>query len=567
MAAASAALCPPAFVLSATSAPGADPVTTLTDAKGNVSQDDRDEAARRLLARHTDEARKILRDTLVSPDIGGELAVARSLEQDPNPDPAFIDPLFPLLLNRDLAAAAGRALAGYKGNTTVMTRLIDRATSPRNSPEFSRIAAIRAIGTMPERRAAAALMQLLTSGEESGAIHKAAAEALVEMTGLEQNGSDPTRWNAWWAGQQDRTDSDFRQDINAHQEARLDRLQAHVRSLDTETESILRDQYHAADNDQKTAMALRFLHSTAPEIREIGTRLVNDDVTEGRQPTAAELARLRDMVSDSSPDVRRAVADIITKLNDPESLDVLLVQLQVEPDPRVRGAIATALGPMRDLRAVPTLVKLLNDDSLSTAEDAARALSQAATGPLANDAALARTTAEALRNAVLARAKTPGTEDFCASCIEAIAPLHQPQIVQELADAKLMNSQGKAVRQAMVLAMGELRDPKFADPIVDALNDPDDDVQRQAIASLGMNPAAGAYAQNVGNILRSDSGRKDAVREEAWRFMASIFPQLKEEQLESWAQQFAGDPARHIVVLQALSDKQKAAGKLEDLAT
>ena len=551
----------------------ADPATMLADPNKSFTRDQRAEAARRLLSQHTDESKTTLRNALISPDIDGQYAVAQALANDPDPDPSFIDPLFPLLNNSKLATIAGRALSGYKGVPSVLSRLIDTAAR-RGIQEFTRIAAIRAIGSMPERRAAAQLITLLTAPEETSAVHEAAADALVEMTGLDQNGRDPARWNDWWKGQQNQTDAAFRQDIITRHEARLDRQTSHLRSLAAEIDQILSDQYNAADLEQRHAMALKFLNSSEPEIRSIGTRLISNDVLVGQLPSSAELSRLRDMVSDSSPVVRKAVADTISRLNDPASLDALLNQLRTEPDPTVRAEIAIALGPIHDpnLRAIPILIKLLDDDSLPTAEAAARALAIRANGPLANDVALSRKTAEALRDTALKRASTPGAQDLVASCIAAIAPLHQPDIIRQLQNAKMLNfdNEGKGVRGAMEIAIGELRDPGFADSINRVMqDDPDEDVQRQAIEALAKNPDAPKYAQNVGDLLKPEAARKQSVRDAAWQFLRDVFPKLTEQQLAAWEQRFKDDPQRNIVLLQIIADKEKAGGdsRLPDLAT
>ena len=544
-----------------------DPITVLANANKQYTQSQRDEAAKRLLSRHTDVAHKVLRDTLISPDIGGELAVARSLEEDADPNTDFIDPLFAAFNNRELATAVGRALAGFKSNPEVLTRLIDYAVR-HTTPENTRLAAIRAIGTLPEKRAAATLLGLLESPDENNVIHAEAADALVTMTGLDQNGRDPSRWKDWWDGQRPLSDTDFRQSINAHQEARLDRLTAHLAGLKTEIEAILQDQYRAATPERRNELALKSLQSSEPEIRAIGTSLLLLGAIEGSPPSSEELIQLRDMVADSSPTVRRAAARTISSLNDTASLEALLTQLQTEPDASVKAAIAAALGPMHDLRAVDALLKLLDDNSLPAATAAADALGDLGRGPLGNDATLKLKAAQALRDTVRNRAGQTGSDDLRAACIEAIAPLHEPEIVRELEEDKLLNPsrEGKGVRGAMVVAIGELRDPKLADFLVGELNnDSDEDVQRLSILELGKNPAAAQDAQVVGDLLR-DPSRRPSVVDAAWQFMVGIFPQLKEGQLLGWAQQFINDPQRRIIVNQVLADKQNAAGHLDDMA-
>ena len=91
-------------------------------------------------------------------------------------------------------------------------------------------------------------------------------------------------------------------------------------------------------------------------------------------------------------------------------------------------------------------------------------------------------------------------------------------------------------------------------------------MQREAIDALQQNPAAPDYVQDVGDLLRPEAARKDLVREKAWRYLVSVFPKLKEEQLATWENRFKDDPKRSIVILQDIADKQKAAGEDSDNA-
>jgi HEAT repeat protein len=536
----------------------------LTGTGPEISQAQRDEAARRLLSRQTAEARRVLRDALVRPDWAGQLAAARALDEEANPDPLFIDPLFPLLEeSADLATAGGRALEGYKSNTTVLTRLIDYATARHKYLEFTHLAAIHAIGAFPEKRAADALMRLLDSPDVSASIHKAAADALTNLTGLVQNGDDAARWGKWWEGVRNTPDAQFRTDIEAALAAQLVRQEAHFNALVDATDRLLTDEYHHTKSQaERQDLMMTFLSSPEPEIRKLGARLLSADVVGGNPLSDAELQRLRDMIADSDPGVRGAVVDAISKINDPAALDELLNQLKVEPDPTVRAAIAKALGPIQNLRAVDTLINLLGDDSLPTAEAAAQALGQLASGPLPSDPKLARKTALALKATILAKSNTPGTGDLRADCIEALAALQQPDIIQDLLAHKLMDpgkEESFRVRKAMLMAVGDLNDPNAASLIVTGLGDPSVDVQRQAILSLETNPAAPDYADIVGRLLQPNASPDDSVREEAWKFLQDVFPRLNEAQLEQWQDRLRDRPERQLLALEALADKQTAA--------
>jgi HEAT repeat protein len=547
-----------------------DAVAVLTSPTAQVSQSQRDEAAQRLLSRHTNEARQSLRDALISQNELAQLAVARALAMNPDADTSFIDPLFRLLDVAKIAPAAGRALAGYKTDGDVLARLIDRA-SGRTTPRATREAAIHAIGAFPEKRAAAVLVQMLESPDELPAIHSAAAQALTSLTGLAENGEDPTRWKKWWDSVRSTSDSQFRTQVNATQAATMDRLNARYDGLVASVQSLLRDEYEHKTKSpaERQELMLALLHSPEPEVRKIGTTLLAEDVEAGNPISPEELTQLRDLIADSDPSVRRAVADTIKNINDPDALDALLNQLAVEPDPTVRAKIAAALGPIHDLRAVPTLVKLLSDDSLDTAKAAAESLGDLAQDKLPTDPVLSQQAADALKNAAIAREGTPGSDDFRAACINALAPLKNSQVVAELLDHKLDNSgkeESPGVRSAMIAAMGELNDPKLNARIVVALNDYSPAVQKQAIDALKESREAASEAGPVGDLVKFDPARGQEVSDEAWIFMQSIFPSLNERQLSDWVNKLQGDPSRQLIALQALKQKQQNPSQQSELA-
>ena len=97
------------------------------------------------------------------------------------------------------------------------------------------------------------------------------------------------------------------------------------------------------------------------------------------------------MVGDSSSTVRVEVAQALFLLNDAQAFDALLEQLAREDDADVAHGAGRALVPMRDVRVVEPLLKLLRDPSLAVAEVAARGLSDSNLAPLIQkDPALAR---------------------------------------------------------------------------------------------------------------------------------------------------------------------------------
>ncbi len=275
----------------------------------SASQTKRDEAARRLVSRQSPEARAVLQNTLVDVgNRGGQLAVARALATDPQPDPAFITPLNALLgPDKNLTEAAAAALANFKASPELLGLLTSFATATSKF-EPSRIAVIKALGTLADKRAAATLAEILANETETQTIHNAAADALADMTGLRQNGRDVQRWLQWWETEKAQSEAQWREAMLNNRATRYDQLQQRHAALTDEVENILTDQYETSLESRKPERLMRYLTSPQPEIRMIGARIIYNDTIENRAIPPVARAQLRQMVGDSSPEVRLEVA-------------------------------------------------------------------------------------------------------------------------------------------------------------------------------------------------------------------------------------------------------------------
>src|SRR5205807_1031405 len=89
----------------------------------------------------------------------------------------------------------------------------------RQQRESTRVSAIRAVGTMADKLAARALVDLVGSDAESPAVRGGAAAALADMTGSSAaavtaaNPGDPNPWQRWWAANKDKDDTTFERDL------------------------------------------------------------------------------------------------------------------------------------------------------------------------------------------------------------------------------------------------------------------------------------------------------------------------------------------------------------------
>ena len=384
---------------------------------------------------------------------------------------------------------------------------------------------------------------------------------LQGLTARPEVGTTAAAWRAWWGANAAKADADLRADLLADRAVRAERTRRRLAGLQAEGRRLVQQQYRAAAPDARGRLLVGFLGSPEPSVREAGAEIALDEMrTVGVLPDPAR-DRLRDLVADSDPGVRRTVARALAAINDPRALPGLLDQLSREPDPTVRAAIAGAIAPVRDARAVPALVGLLGDPSPEVAVAAAGALQAVAPAVRDADPQLAGRVGEALRAALVDRPEDAVRQ----AAAEALAPLRQPQLIPALRDALTNRKTAAPVRRASVEALGAFGNPQLADTFVQALGDADPAVRVAAARALaGSADNFGSYAESLYRRLDPAAEPDEKVRDEAWRALQSLFPAAPRQQLAAWPDRFKDDPRRRLVVLQALAEQYARAGESRD---
>jgi HEAT repeat protein len=541
-----------------------DPATVL---RGNSStQAERDEAARRLVQKPTPAARAVLLAALQDlANRPGQIAAAKALSADPDPDPGFIAPLFAAVSSGSdpLIEAAIAALANYRGDRTIDARLMEMATDARQPPAARR-AAIKAMGQMSDRAAARTLVTLVAAENEPPFVHPAAGDALAEMTGLPAS-VDAAQWQQWLASQQNKSDAQFEHDLLEARAARLARLAQRFDRVVAEAQAMLIRIYQSTPEKNREAVLLDYLRANEAETRLVGVKLVQEDFIQNRPPSPAAREELRRMVGDSSAQVRIAVARALTLLNDPGAVAAVLEQLKQEPDAQVRAELARTLAPTRDIRVVEPLLALLKDPSPTVVQVAADALREL--GPvIQKDPALSLRVAEALRDALQAQHAAPGSAAVRAALVDAMGALQNPEL-RMVYTPLLRPTEPPIVRRAALRALGRLEQPWAAEIIVNSLDDADDDVRLEAVNALDTT-ANFTQAEKLYSIVKSPT-EKPAIRQRAWTVLRKLFtdPSASNEALYRWADRFKEEPERRIEILTVLRDRHTAARDLRDLAT
>ena len=334
----------------------------------------KDDAAHKLLARNTPGSRQLLLSLLQNAgNLEGQIAVARALASANDPDPVFFSSLGAVLGTNDrLTDAAARALVQYRNNNDAFSQLRNAADNPTTTDKV-RTAVIRAMGGMNEKRAAEYLIGLLLQANQSAGVRTAAADALGDLTGLRELGEDRQRWQQWWANNSGKNEQQWQADLLVSRSREATRLRKRYADLTDAISSLLASQYSLLPPQQQATAMLGYLKSPIPEIRRFGAQQIGMDFSVLQQkPSNTVLDQLRSMIGDSDRDVRLDVIQTIGALNDSTSASSLINQLAIENDPGVRVQIARALGRSNDLRAVPELIRLLNDPLIEVGTASAR---------------------------------------------------------------------------------------------------------------------------------------------------------------------------------------------------
>ncbi|HVT87805.1 MAG TPA: HEAT repeat domain-containing protein [Tepidisphaeraceae bacterium] len=536
------------------------------------SQDQRDEAARRLLSRQSKESRAILRDALTnSNQPSGQIAVAKALVDDIQPpDETLIDPLF-MALNgsRPLPELAARALSNYKTYREVWVGLSTNVQKRPPVPEAVRRECIRALGAFPEKQAAETLIGVLKSPEEGALIRTAAANALADLTGITDYGQDTRRWNEWWTRNLPRPDQDFQREMLLKRAARYDQLRQRYADVGTALENDLKQEYQSTPAEQRPDMLLKLFKKPEPEIRAIAAGIVQDDILlDNKRPTAAVREQLRQLIGDSNAKVRIAVAQALAPINDASAMEPLLTQLAQENDGEVRAALAKALAQVNDVRIVRPMIELLKDPYSGAVVEAAKAIE--AKGPLIQpDPALAQETAEALRRTLAANPPISGNNELREALVDAMVPLKQESLLDSTL-YPLLDRRGESdeMRRVTLKAIGMIGNQQSAALVVSFLGDRNAEVRLVAVSALGNLPNASIYVETLRGRL---SVEKDtSIIERIWSVINdSILPKLTKEQLANLADadQIRNEPKRRISVLKELERRLQQPGSEDELAT
>ncbi len=477
----------------------------------------RRDAAQVLMEKDTPEARAVLLEVLAPPTLPeAARAVLEVLASRDAADPALVDPLFALLESddADLRHAAATAFGAYQGKAKVLDGLKALAEGTSTGVE-ARLAAVEALGYLPDKRAIATLVAL--TGASSEPVAAAAADALAEMTGRTDLPPTAEAWQGWWQGRRDEPESRLLAGLLRRFRARLQRRTAQHEAVRKRLVEHLTTLYDAADTKAKGTLAREHLADAVPAVRALGARQAARVASSalaaangtGRKAYQDLVSALPSHIDDASAQVRAAVATALAAWQETDAGPALLARLGDETDPAARAALAAALGDLRVAEAVPRLVAMLESPTQEAVVAAAGALGQI------GDRADGHLDAVKPALETLGRlARTAGPAAVREAACLALAKIAPPSAEAILAAA--LDDPQPSVRYSAARGIGNL-DPVGTETVAalaGRLQDKNKGVRQAvaaALAHLGGDQAAAQMAERLKPGVETDPGVRNAL--------------------------------------------------------
>jgi len=501
----------------------ADPARTATTKR---------EAAMLLLMRTYPEASAALRDFLADPaNRPAQIAVAQAIASSGRAREEFVEPLWEMLTGPEASVRtpAADALAAYR-DARVLERLVALAASAQTERQ-TRLAVIAAMQRVLDKKAIDALVKLLDDDEEP--IRDAAADSLTKLTNIRAFGRDARRWKSWWARNKDKPRTDWVADLAeslARSNLELERENAELRRRLAEA---MNETYAAAPPAGRDALLVKMLQDPLVEVRLMGVRLTRQRLT-GAQAVAEPLrAQVRARLADAEPGVRRAAALLVAGLRDPQAVDLLSKQLKQEKTAEAREAIYQAFALLHDASVWDQLLAGIAESDQRIATAAASALAQVADKNGAQDDRRAAAVEALKERYASARQEESGLRE---ALLGAMGAMKDKRLAGLMTAA--LKDPAATVRLSAVKGLQRLDLPEGAEALLPLADDPDRGVRLAAVAAIGKLGGA----RHLESILKRTDPRLEpqaAVREQAWAVVMDLLAKADTGKLAELADRLA----------------------------
>ncbi|MFH0980587.1 MAG: HEAT repeat domain-containing protein [Planctomycetota bacterium] len=472
-------------------------------------------------------------------------------------DRRLIESLIGLLADGDpsVSTAASAALSSFRDDY-VVRRLGELARDP-GRPVGLRLAAIEALAPNIDRRCVIEQLMELLHLEE--AVRDRALAALVPASRVNY-GRSVEAWEAWWQDKSALEETAWLRDRVTLFAQRARDLELRLETLTRESEShakvlarrladALRMTYRlTAQEAQRDELLIGWLRDPLIEFRRTAVDLVKEQIYDQKRPSEGVRAALRERYTDTSPELRREVFELVAALNEPADMEPVLARLAVETDLSVRETILGVLGKLRNPAAIlvlideiaeasspsPCLAKAAQSLALLARESNDPALLDRAVGPLRTRLAAAGPEDVALRGALLGAMAGIGsaafTEEFVAHLGEEQPELLLPAIRGTVA----VQDRDQLNRLRTLFLHADAR------------------VRLQAMEAVGVLGDGEGPLEALLNPLNVATEPNEAVRSAAWVAFCRILKRQPADARLKWVGRLKDLPGRQIEYLSAL---------------
>lgn len=296
----------------------------LTSDAANIDAEVRVAAARELLDLDRAEARAVLDDALRSGQIESTRAVLEAMRLGPTAHAALIDTVIEIMPDADpsLRETIGALLSRFSQRYPKVVDRVGAQALDQSQAAERRLAALVALGGLRHTPAPAAaeLMRILDrANDEPPIVVTESMTQLARLTGLPPN-DNREQWLTWWRNNRNRPAERWLEDMVealtrqvAETQQALNASRAHEAQM---TQRLL-DTYNSfwpllpIERQQEGLPAL--LADELPEVRAFGVDRLAILLRDGHATMEGQVAAL-ELLSDSRPEVRSRVADLLAEL-------------------------------------------------------------------------------------------------------------------------------------------------------------------------------------------------------------------------------------------------------------
>ncbi|KPK86709.1 MAG: hypothetical protein AMJ81_00515 [Phycisphaerae bacterium SM23_33] len=461
-----------------------------------------------------------------------QIAVAEAIAESGQTRQEFVKPLLAMLTGPEpsVRTPAANALAAFK-DPGVLDEFVKLVADRRTDPA-ARLVIIAAMQRILDKKAVDALIGLLDDPEE--AIRNAACDSLAKLTSI-PFGRDRGRWKSWWSANKQKPRSVWLADLAdslARANLQLDRENAALRRR---LASAMNDLYAATPPAGRDALLIEMFKDPLAEVRLAAARLTQQRATNSQPLPEPLRAQVQARLTDPSPAVRREIALLLANVADAPAVRLLADRLKDENTPDVREAIYQGLGLLRDPKVWAQLVEGILKEEQRVAAAAAAALARVAEkGPVDDDS---RSSAVSALKKRYEAAEGGDSADLREALLTAMGQLKE----KRLADLfeKALKDPAATVRLSAIKALQSLAQGKSAAAVAPLTSDPDRSVRLAAITAVG---ALGG-AEHLETVLaRTDAHVEPdaAVRQQAWSVVMGLLEKADAKKLRLLADQLAG---------------------------